>query len=259
MTQITGKYTSADVFTTQIEDYAVAQIKLLCDQPSFEGCHIAIMPDVHPGKVGPIGFTSTVGRAVMPGIVGVDIGCGMTMAKQKKPGNPDFVKLDKVIAANVPSGTDRRKTPHRFADDFDFDRLRCVKHINVDRARDSLGTLGGGNHFIEIDKSEDKEFYCVIHSGSRHLGKEVAEYYLKAGQNALKDAGKDIPYELTWLEGALKDDYLADIAVVQEFAEESRRAMLDEILKGMKWKTEDVASCVHNYVDFSGENKVFRN
>ena len=255
---IEGKYATAAVFTEQIEEYAVAQIRQLCDQKAFEACRIAIMPDVHPGKVGPIGFTSTLGEAVLPAVVGIDIGCGMTMAKLKKAGNIEFQKLDKVVVDKVPSGFAYRKTIHRFAEEFDFERLRCTRHINVERAKSSMGTLGGGNHFIELDKDADNCIYCVIHSGSRHLGKEVAEYYMKAGQAALKERGIDTVYELTWLDGTLKEDYLADMAVVQEFAEENRRAMLDEILKGMKWKAEEVISCIHNYVDFSGNMPLLR-
>lgn len=257
MKTVTGNYTTAYVYTDMVEDYALAQVKQLCDQEAFKDCKIRLMPDVHPGKVGPIGFTSTVGDKVMPAVIGIDIGCGMTMAKITK-GKTDFQKLDTVIRENVPSGFGKRNKPHRFAEDFDLYRLRCISHINVARAKASLGTLGGGNHFIELDKDNEGNVYAVIHSGSRHLGKEVAEYYLNAGKEALKARGIDVAFELTWLEGSLKEEYLHDIAIVQEFAYESRFAMLDEITSGMKWKTDDVINCIHNYVDFSCDTPIMR-
>ena len=257
MKTIEGKYTSAIVYTDLVEDYALAQIEQLCNQPSFEGCKIRIMPDIHPGKVGPIGFTSTVGKAIIPAVIGIDIGCGMTMATIRK-GKMEFQKLDSVIRNNVPSGFSKRKKNHRFAEEFDFQRLRCFRHINEEKAKSSLGTLGGGNHFIELDKDDDGNTFIVIHSGSRHLGKEVAEYYISEGNKALKSNGVEVAYELTYLEGALREDYLHDIAVVQEFAYENRLAMLDEITSGMKWKYEDVVNCIHNYVDFSSEIPVMR-
>ena len=249
MIEVQGKYANATVFTDTAEEYAIAQVKQLCDQKAMEGCKIRLMPDVHPGKVGPIGFTATVGEKVMPAVAGIDIGCGMTMAKIRK-GKLEFQKLDAVIRDNVPSGFSKRSAPHRFADGFGFDRLRCVSHINVARAKSSMGTLGGGNHFIEIDKDDSGSPYIIIHTGSRHLGKEVAEYYLTEGQKALKEAGVEAVYELTYLEGKLRDDYLNDMAVVQEFASENRLAILDEISKGMKWKLEEAESVIHNYIDF---------
>lgn len=257
MKVVDGKYTNAFVYTDLVEDYALAQIKQLCDQPAFEGCKVRIMPDIHPGKVGPIGFTSTVGEYVMPAVIGIDIGCGMTMAKIRK-GRADFGKLDTVIRERVPSGFDKRNKLHRFVDEFDISELKCAKHINTKTIMSSLGTLGGGNHFIELDKDEEGDIYIVIHSGSRHLGKEVAEYYLSTGNNVLKEKGLDVVYELTWLEGDLKDDYLHDMAIVQDFAYLNRLAMLDEITDGMKWKTEDAINCIHNYVDFSSDIPIMR-
>ena len=257
MKTVQGKYTTAYIYTDIVEDYALAQIRQLCDQQVFKDCRIRMMPDVHPGKVGPIGFTSTVGESVMPAVIGIDIGCGMTMAKITK-GKSDFQKLDTVIRENIPSGFGKRNKPHRFAEDFGFDKLRCITHINVARAKASLGTLGGGNHFIELDQDPDGNIYIVIHSGSRHLGKEVAEYYLNAGRDALKAQGIEAAFELTWLDGQIKEDYLHDIAVVQGFAFENRRALLDEITSGMKWKTEEALHCIHNYIDFTGNTPVMR-
>lgn len=250
MKTVSGVYTSARIFTDTIEDYAIAQIQNLCDNEAFRGCKIRIMPDVHPGKVGPIGFTSTVGERILPNVVGMDMGCGITLAKLKQK-KVEFQKLDSVIRENVPSGYQIRKAAHRFSRDFDFTRLNCYQQIQKEKAMLSLGTLGGGNHFIELDKDEEGNLYAAIHSGSRHLGKEVTEYYLKEGQKLLKENGIQVPYELTWLEGKLKETYLHDLQVVQEFAALNRETILDELAKGMKWKFMDVFSSVHNYVDCS--------
>ena len=120
--------------------------------------------------------------------------------------------------------------------------------MNQEKAALSLGSIGGGNHFIEVDRDDTGRLYVSVHSGSRHLGKEVAEYYLKAGQNYLKEKGIQVPYELTYLEKELMQAYIHDIQIVQEFAELNRQTVLDELVKGMKWKVEEINSSVHNYV-----------
>ncbi len=253
MIEISGKYTSAIIHTDEIEQYALAQIRQLCDQPAFEGSTIRIMPDVHPGKVGPVGFTATSTEKVMPAVVGIDIGCGIKIARlrQKKI---EFQKLDAVIRENIPSGFGVRNTAHRFAGSFDFDRLYCAGHIRKDLAERSIGTLGSGNHFIEVDQAESGDLYVVIHTGSRHLGKEVAEHYLIMGHDKLFAAGKNIPLELSWLEGDQKDAYIHDVSVVQEYAALNRQVILDKLVKGMKWKIEEEYDCVHNYIsrDYEG-------
>ena len=255
MKTINGAYTSAKIFTTNneataIDSYAISQLQLLCDNETAKGCTIRVMPDVHPGKVGTIGLTMTIGDKLMPNLVGIDIGCGMTLA-QIKAKKVEFQKLDTVIRENVPAGFDIRKKVHRFADDFDLTRLRCFKHIRHDKALLSLGSLGSGNHFIEVDKDDDGNLYIVVHSGSRHLGKEVSEYYLNEGHKLLKANGADIPYELAYAQGKLLEDYIHDVQIVQEFAELNRNIILDEIIKGMKWKIIDSYSCIHNYIDSS--------
>ena len=259
---IKGTYATAKIFTCanpehELDDYAAAQLQMLCDNPVSQGCKIRIMPDVHPGKVGTIGLTMTVGERVMPNIVGIDIGCGMTMAEIGGK-RVEFQKLDTVIREHVPSGFHIRSAVHRLADAFDFSRLACAGKIRKEKALHSLGTLGGGNHFIEIDKDDENHTYAVVHSGSRHLGKEVTEYYLSQGQKYLKEKGEDVPYEPTWLEGALKDDYIHDLEIVQEYAALNRQIMLEEIAKGMKWKIKDLHSCIHNYVDLSTEQPILR-
>jgi len=262
MKTVNGLYASAKIFNTNsteysIDDYALVQLQVLCDNEAFDGCTIRVMPDVHPGKVGTIGFTSTLGKRVLPNVIGIDIGCGMSLAKIKGK-TKDFQKLDVVIRNNVPSGFATRKNIHHLADAFDFTRLYCYKHIYEEKALLSLGTLGGGNHFIELDIDNEGCKYLVVHSGSRHLGKEVTEYYLAEGQKYLKTNGIDIPYEITYLEGPLMDAYLHDLQIVQEFASLNREIIIMEIVKGMKWKVLESYSCIHNYVDFDSDTPIIR-
>ncbi len=262
MKTINGTATSVVIFdtcneNTGIDDYAVAQLQNLCDNPVFEGCRIRVMPDVHPGKVVTIGFTSTIGNRIMPNVVGVDIGCGIKLVEVKGKVK-EFQKLDTVIRENVPSGFTIRKKPHHKAVDFEFDALRCGHHIQKEKALLSLGSLGGGNHFIEIDQDSEKNTYLVIHSGSRHLGQEVTDYYLREGNRTLKDRGISISYELTYLDGQLMEDYLHDLEIVQTYAILNREIMADEICSGMKWKILDAFDCIHNYVDFSMDKPVVR-
>ena len=257
MNTVEGKYTSAVIYSDTAEDYALAQIRMLCDNPAFEGSKIRIMPDVHPGSYGPIGFTATVTDKVLPAIVGVDLGCGMTMAKVKAK-RVDGVQLDKVIRECVPSGFSTRTKPHRFVHEFDFARFSCAEHIRIEKAERCIGTLGGGNHFIEVDRDDEGGLYVIIHSGSRHLGKEVAEYYMSEGQKRLKKKGITVPYEGTYLEDELMQEYMQDAALAQEYAELNRKAMLDEILNGMKWKVTEQYSCVHNYIDTAYSVPVMR-
>lgn len=253
MNVINGTYGNATIFTTKnpnnaIDQYAITQLQMLCDHPASKGSKICVMPDVHPGKVCTIGLTMTVGDIILPNIVGIDIGCGMTLAKIKDK-RCEFQRLDTVIRENIPSGFQIRKKAHRYAEEFDITRLYCAHAINTSKAMLSLGTLGGGNHFIEIDKDENSSLYIVIHSGSRHLGKEVTDYYLAKGQELLKTEGKNVPYELTYLTGTLRDEYLHDLQVVQDYATLNRNAMLQELVKGMKWKITESYSCIHNYVE----------
>lgn len=259
MKTIKGAATCAQIFTTNnketaIDQYAISQLQMICDQESSKGCRIRVMPDVHPGKVGTIGLTMTIGEKIIPNLIGIDIGCGMTLA-QINGKKIEYQKLDTVIRDSVPSGFNIRTKAHRFADEFDFDALKCASHIRTDKALLSLGSLGSGNHFIEADKDEDGNLYVVIHTGSRHLGKEVTEYYLNEGQKLLKEKGLVVPYEVTWLEGELMEDYIHDLQIVQRFASLNREIILDELVKGMKWKILDSYECIHNYVDTSPETQ----
>lgn len=260
MNTIRGTYCSAIIYNTThipLDPYAIHQIQFLCDHPSFENCKVRIMPDVHPGTLSTIGFTSTLGSTVLPNVIGIDIGCGVTMAQIIGRAN-EYEKLDKVIRESVPFGFDIHKTPLSKANDIDLAKLRCFKNMNEFIASRSLGTLGGGNHFIEVGKDESKNAYLTVHSGSRHLGKEVTEYYLKQGQEQLKGKGIAVPYELTYLQGDLMQDYLHDLQVVTQYASLNRELIIASICKGMKWKVKDTISCNHNYIDFDMDPPVIR-
>lgn len=253
MIKITGIYSQATIFTTQnqknnIDDYAISQLQMLCDNPVSKNSTIRIMPDVHPGKIATIGLTMTVEDRILPNLVGVDIGCGISLAKLKVK-KIEFQKLDKIIREWVPSGFQIRKKVHHLAEDFDYKQLHCYRGIQMEKSTLSLGTLGSGNHFIEVDKDHNGDYYLAVHSGSRHLGCEVTEYYLKKGHDLLKKQGKNIPYPLSYLEGELMEQYLMDVQIVQEFARLNRKIMLEEITKRMKWKILDTFSCIHNYVE----------
>ena len=245
MDNITGRFASAAVFATSIEDYARSQIKMILDNQVSVNSKVCIMPDCHPGKVGPIGLTMTVTDKLIPQLMGVDIGCGMLVAKVE--GRLEFPKLDRVINENVPSGFNIRKKPHNKARFEVISELRCLRAVNVDKALKSLGTLGGGNHFIEVDKGENG-YYVIIHSGSRHLGYDVADYYTETARRRLANMGKDVPYEMAYVEGALLADYLHDVEIATSYASLNREIILHEILKGMKWKEIERYESIHNYI-----------
>lgn len=257
MKEIKGIYTSAKIMTDDVEDYAKAQIQMICDQEAVRKSKIRVMPDVHPGKVGPIGLTMTIGEKLIPQLLGIDIGCGVICVRLKEK-RMEYQKLEKVIRDRIPTGFAIRENVHYLAENFDFTKLRCHKHVQEEKDRLALGSLGGGNHFIEVDQGEDKALYLVIHSGSRRLGKEVAEYYTREGEKELKQKGQEVPYPLTWITGSLLEDYLHDVQVVQAYAKLNREIMIQEILKGMKLKAEEMIMSVHNYLDCSGEVPLLR-
>lgn len=250
METIKGIYAEAKIFTDDAEDYAKAQVKMICDNEVAKGSTICMMPDIHPGKIAPIGLSMTVTDKIIPQLLGVDIGCGMTCVKLNKD-HAEFQKLDKIIRENIPAGFAIRKEPHHMASDFSYEGLSCIGHINTEKAKRSLGTLGGGNHFIELDKGNDGHMYLVVHTGSRHLGEEVAEYYTKLANSCLKEQGREIPYYMSYLEGENKQAYLEDVQIIQRYAEWNRQIIAREILKGMKWKAEEQFSVAHNYLDAS--------
>ena len=254
---IKGKFAEAKVFSNDLEQYARAQLQMICDNEVAKGSVIRVMPDVHPGKVGTIGLTMTVEDRIIPNLLGIDIGCGMTCVQLKEK-RMEFQKLDKVIAEKIPVGFSIRKKVHHRAEEFDFKKLHCYEHINKDKAKLSLGTLGAGNHFIEVDKDKEGALNIIIHTGSRHLGKEVTEYYVNVGAKLLKSKGLDVVQHLTWLEGDLMEQYIHDVEVVQDFAKLNREIIAAEIVKGMKLKARDMFSSVHNYMDATEDVRMLR-
>lgn len=252
MITIENTYNTAIVYADTIDSGAEGLIRALCGSPLSRGSAIRVMPDVHAGKGCAIGTTMTVADRAAPGLVGVDIGCGMTVLKVRAK-RLELQRLDKVVRENIPAGRALRQTPHRFAERVELENLRCGKHVQRDKALRAVGTLGGGNHFIELDRGGDGAYWLILHSGSRRLGVEVASYYQEA---AFRQCPQGTPYELAWAEGELLADYLHDMALVQDFAEWNRRAMAEEIVKAMKLDVEDRFSTVHNYIDL--EDRVLR-
>ena len=245
MITISNQYNTAIIYADQIDPGAEGLLKALCGSPLSVGSRIRIMPDVHPGKGCAVGTTMTVTDKAAPGLVGVDIGCGMEVFRVTGK-RLELQKLDKLVHEKIPSGRRIRNTPHRFTEQMDLDTLRCARHVQREKARCSMGTLGGGNHFIELDRGEDGAYWLIIHSGSRHLGLEVAAWYQ---DKAFRQCPEKTPYELAWATGELMEDYLHDMAIVQRFAALNRRAIADEIIRGMKLDVVETFSTVHNYID----------
>jgi len=250
MIDLRGKYNTAKIFTDNIENDAIRQITDLCNQEFVENEKIRIMPDVHPGYGCTVGTTLTVKDKVVPNLVGVDIGCGMYLVKLKNK-HIELDKLDKVIKKYVVSGLRVRGKAHDFIDKTRIDDLICIKQVNMNKARLSIGTLGSGNHFIEVDKDKDGSLYLVIHSGSRLLGKQVATYYQRVAVDELteKRNGNKIREDLAYLEGKSFDDYIHDMKITQEFADWNRKAIADIIIREMKFKVSEEVTTIHNYID----------
>lgn len=285
MIELHGKYAQAKVFTDVVDEASISQVINLLNQPYVECSRIRMMPDIHAGAGCTIGTTMTIGDKVCPNLVGVDIGCGMETVRIREK-HIEMQKLDKLIRQEIPSGFGIRSTPHRFIQEVDLSELYCAKHVQIGKAELSIGTLGGGNHFIEADKDEDGNIYIVIHSGSRHLGLEIANFYQEAGYKALttyskaetqeiierlKAEGREkeissqlkklkkeckVPKPLAYVEGELLEHYLHDMAIAQEFARLNRKAMMDVIMKGMKLHAEETFTTIHNYIDV--ENRILR-
>lgn len=251
MIKINGNYAEAIIYSNELDSGSEGLIKALCNSVIAENSKIRVMPDVHPGKGCSVGMTMTLDKRVAPGLVGVDIGCGMEVVKVK-PKKLEMQQLDKIVQNKIPSGMNIRTVPHRFAEMIDLNNLKCAKHIRMDKSLLGLGTLGGGNHFIEFDKSENG-YYLIIHSGSRHLGVEVERYYHELAYERTKNI---VPYEFAYLEDELFDNYFHDMNIVQNFSTLNRRAIADDIIKSLKFAEIEGFSTIHNYIDV--ENKILR-
>jgi RNA-splicing ligase RtcB len=282
MIEIKGSCNTAICFTDTLEETAEQQIRLVCELPEFSGSAIRIMPDVHAGKGCTIGTTMTIEDKVVPGMVGVDIGCGMETVEIEEK-EMDFEKLDAVIREGIPGGREVRDDFHPLNNEIDLTALKCAREVNLNRAYRSIGTLGGGNHFIEVGKSSDGTLYIVVHSGSRYLGTEVASLYQDeavrqlAGNSKqqLSDAirqlkaegrqkeiqetlerlkregarGLSVPKDLAYASGCLFEDYIHDMKIIQHFAALNRRAMTDVIISGMGLTKVSAFTTIHNYID----------
>lgn len=280
MMEITGSVNTALCYAKVIEDEAVEQIRRMCSYPLTEGSRIRIMPDVHAGTGCTIGTTMTVTDRVTPNIVGVDIGCGMFTLNLGRI-DVDYSVVDEA-AHFIPSGLNvwEGRQEH-----FDLTRLRCYRHLKDSRRIErSLGTLGGGNHFIEIDEAHDGTKYLVIHTGSRNLGRQVAGYYQKIAvelaqgkdeyfrkreelirtfkeqgrsreiQSALKTLNYEakalmMPEDLCYLYGGYLDDYLHDIEICQEFARRNREKLAEILLGRAGITAGESFHTIHNYID----------
>ena len=278
--EIHGAFSTAVCYAKIIDETSKAQIRRMCDSPALQGSRLRIMPDVHAGKGCTIGTTMTLTDRVVPNMVGVDIGCGMYTVNLGRI-KPDFAVLDEA-AHFIPSGMEVWDNP---PEPFDLTQLRCFPRLRHNgRLERSLGTLGGGNHFIEVDAASDGTLWLIIHSGSRNLGKQVAEYYqglavhLHTGmepryadrnvliaeykaagreseiQSALEqlkhgDQKADQPEDLCWLFGSCMEDYLYDIAVCQRFARRNRELMAQILLERTGLTPRDAFHTIHNYID----------
>ena len=282
MMEIIGKHNTAKCFTDRMEEGAIEQIRLVCDTEAFADSKIRIMPDVHAGKGCTIGTTMTVSDKIVPAMVGVDIGCEMYTVYL---GNVevDYARVDEV-AHQIPSG---KNVWDGRLERCDLAQLRCFRNLkDTKRLERSLGTLGGGNHFIEIDEDGQGGKYLVIHSGSRNLGKQVAEYYqqiavdlnlgreeyfkkkdeiiatfkaegrrkeiqaeLKRIEREFEAKEPDLPPDLCYLYGSYMEDYLHDVDACQRFAERNRVKMAEIILEKTGMIAVDSFQTVHNYID----------
>lgn len=280
MIELQGKYNTAKIFTDIVDEASISQVLLLLNQEFAAGSKIRLMPDIHAGAGCTIGTTMTITDKIVPNLVGVDIGCGMETVKIKES-HIELQKLDKLIYEKIPSGFNVREKTHRYFDEVNLEDLFCYRSIDPGRAEKSLGSLGGGNHFIEANKDEEGNIYIVVHSGSRHLGLEVANYYQEEGYKRLNGTSKkdidgliadlkaqgkereiqksitalkntkrtNIPRQLAYVSEELFEQYIHDMKIVQRYAELNRQAMMDEIIKGMKVHVTEQFTTIHNYID----------
>lgn len=266
MIEIKGKYNTADVYVSSYEDLDSAsygQIVQLLSVPCMEGSRIAIMPDVHAGIGAVVGYTQTFTGTIVPNLVGVDGSCGMLVCKISPDYRFNYERLDKVIRLNIPSGMNHRKTLHKFAKNVDLSGL--IADTDKNKLLYSVGSLGGGNHFLSVEVDGEGNQYIIIHSGSRYLGQVVCKFHQQRAIDRYlrnrKEPGDETQYPamLAWLEGSDTDDYLNDMNICAEFAYWNRKAMLQEVLDGMDIKRRyvlDEFTTLHNYVDV--EHRIIR-
>lgn len=260
MYEVNGKYTSAKIFTS-VEDIDVTEQTLaICNHPIFKDCEVRIMPDCHKGKGCTIGFTAEMPKngEIIPNIIGVDQSCGMLTVKLKKSKTlNDFAKLDKVIREFVPFGQNGRKEISSLVSDELAEKVKqiSIDYLNENSNRDlnKIGSLGGGNHFISIEKGTTGT-YLIIHSGSRNFGKKLAIYFQKLAieTNCYQEGELK---NLSYLTGKNAKNYLECAKICNEYAHFNRLVIAKEILSNMGWKAEDEFETIHNYI---GEDRIIR-
>ena len=298
MIVIKGKYNDAVVYQTEIDETTQTQLQTLVDQPFVAGEKIRVQADTHAGAGCVIGFTQTIGNGkVCPNLVGVDIGCGMYLIKLEgiKEDNIDFEKLDDFVKTHIPTG--RNIHDNRISRFADILNLKCYRELkDTSKFERAIGTLGGGNHFLEIDKDDEGNLYFVVHTGSRNMGKQVADYYqdladgicnhgldtyfiekaeliakykaegrkteiqsaLKALQERYKENSNKVPKDLAYLEGQHLEDYLHDMDICQRYAQLNRETILRQICKffNLDFDSIEKFETIHNYIDL--EQKILR-
>lgn len=276
MLELTGKYNTAKVFTDNIDNETISQVINLLNMPYMANLQTRIMPDCHAGKGCTVGTTIQLKGKVVPNLVGVDIGCGMLAIKLEET-EIDLAKLDAIINEKVPSGLSVHE--HQVVKFADLKNIRC--EIDIDYAQKSIGSLGGGNHFIEVDKDSNGNLWLVIHTGSRHLGIKVCNHYQRLGIKELctnevqtkinnviaklKSEGKErdientikiikmqhqsMPDDLCYIEGTNFDDYIHDMAITQRFAKLNRETIGQLIVSNMDLHVSDTFDTIHNYIN----------
>ena len=284
MISLKGKHNSCKIFTDNVDNETISQLYEVLNQESVAGSQIRIMPDCHAGKGCVVGTTMTLHNKVIPNLVGVDISCGMLCCRIETPGkNLDLDKFDKVMHKNIKSGFEIYDSPQPYAAKIEnnLHNLKCADRVDIPKALRSIGSIGGGNHFVEIDKDEYNNLYIVIHCGSRHLGLEVCDYYQNKAYTKLNKSSKNdvkilidqykkegrqkeiaqaiktlkntkttnVPKDLCYLEDDDFNDYIHDMEILENFAYWNRKQVLDTLLENMGLKSAEEFTTTHNYVD----------
>ena len=253
MIEINGKYGSAKIFTNNVDEKVSSQINEMIGSPVAIGANMRIMPDVHFGAGCVIGTTMKIVDKVVPNFVGVDIGCGVLVQEIGRTGI-DLERLDKVVRKNIPSGFEIRNREHPLASCVNLDDLICKDGLKkFNRFSLGIGTLGGGNHFIEIGTDENCDNYLIIHTGSRNLGKQVADYYQNLAYRDIIERRDNqtisIDKTMAYCDGQLMQDYLHDMIICQKYASINRMAIASILGIGMRWSVFNEFETVHNYID----------
>lgn len=271
MIELQGKYNSAKVFTDTLDDGSISQIIKMMNHQAFKNSSVRIMPDCHLGKGSVIGFTASLTDKVIPNVVGVDVGCSISIGKIESKKSWSFETLDKVIRSKIPFGMNTHSDQVKILKNSNsklgviFNSIedsieKISKKIGIkdDRVKCSIGSLGSGNHFIEIDADSNNEMYLALHSGSRNFGLQVANYhqkkaveFIERSQGKLDGSAK----ELAWLEGSDAEEYYNDMKVAQIYASLNRLTMQHIICSEMNWSIDESGyiESIHNYIDFDAK------